>query len=68
MQEYIEVVESVSGWRVYHIPTDICPTPEDAEELVNNCDAFDFIVDEQDDSTQIESSELIVKENRKEWK
>ena len=56
---YYKVVESVSGWRIYHIPTEICPSEEDARQLVEDCDAFDYIVGEEDDSSYIETIELV---------
>lgn len=62
IKNYFEVVESVSGWRVYNIPTSTCPTEESALELVEELNAFDFLVDDEYDSTSIESIELITEE------
>ena len=58
MSKYWKVIESVSGWRVYHIPATVCPTEDDALHLVEDCDAYNFIVDEGDDNYQIESTEF----------
>jgi hypothetical protein len=60
---YFKVVESVSGWRIYHIPTEFCPSEEDARQLVEDCDAFDYIVYEEDDNSYTESIELVYKED-----
>ena len=59
IEDYFEVVENTSGWRVYHIPTSICPDEDSAVELVEDCDAYEYIVDEEFDFTSISSIELI---------
>lgn len=59
MTQYYRVYENESGWRTYLIPTDVCPTKEDAIQLVEDCDAFSYLIDEETDSTSICSVELV---------
>lgn len=55
---YWLVTQSVSGWRIFRIPVEICETAEEAEALVDNCDAYAYVADEEDDYLRVETVEL----------
>lgn len=62
MTEYFKVIENVSGYRVYHIPTDICPNRQTAREMVEDGDAWDYLDMDEYEQTDIDTIELVVEE------
>ena len=41
--KYWEVVESFMGWRVFHIPVEVCPSEQEALDLVDVLEADEYI-------------------------
>jgi len=62
MAEYWRILESVSGWREYNIPKDVCEDEDSAMSLVDACIADDYLMDSETDFSSIASIELISEE------
>lgn len=57
MAKYWEVIESTSGWNVYHIPEKGF-SEQEARTLVKHGGAQGYLVEKEDTFWQIESAEL----------
>ena len=56
--KYWEVVESFVGWRVYHIPAEVCPSEQEALDLVDDMEADEYTDLHTEENFQVESFEL----------
>lgn len=56
--KYWEVVESFVGWRVYHIPAEVCPSEQEALDLVDDMEADEYTDLHIEENFQVESFEL----------
>ena len=56
--KYWEVVESFMGWRVFHIPVEVCPSEQEALDLVDVLEADEYIELHAEENFQVERFEL----------